>query len=233
MAGRDWKAWWNDPKISEANLFQQVGRTVGGVPTGEKDLDATAGAILAALELTGNEIVLDLCCGNGLISRRIAPYCRKLIALDYSAPLIEIGRNQHAGSGIVFAVADVANLTLEDIGVSHIDAVFMANAFMFFDKSQAAGLFKLLRSVTGAASRLFLESIPDQDRILNFYDTPERLQAHQQRKAEGTEIMVNWWTKAALVALANSEGFFCQPLNQNPDRINHYYRFDALLTPLE
>jgi cyclopropane fatty-acyl-phospholipid synthase-like methyltransferase len=232
MTGRDWKAWWNDPRISEADLFQQVGRTVGGVPTGEKDLETTAGAILAALRLTGNEVVLDLCCGNGLISRRIAPHCRKLIALDYSKPLIEISRRQHAGTGIEFAVADVAHLSTEDTGESYVDAIFMAHSFMFFDESQAAGLFRFLRSITDATSRLFLESIPDQDRMLNFYDTPERLQAHHKRKAEGTEIMVNWWTKDALVALANSEGFLCRPLDQNPDRINHHYRFDALLTPL-
>jgi hypothetical protein len=54
--------------------------------------------------------------------------------------------------------------------------------------------------------------------------------AYLKRKAEGTELIANWWSKKQLVAVARAEGFACDLVMQGTDRVSSHYRFDALLT---
>jgi ubiquinone/menaquinone biosynthesis C-methylase UbiE len=230
MTSSDWQTWWNESvaQSGEQDLFRQVGRTVGGVPTGESDLDATTEAILEALELSGSEVVLDLCCGNGLLSQKIAPHCRTLIGIDFSAPLIEVARRFQLANA-EFIVGDVANLKRDTLGVSQVDAACLAMAFQYFNFDRAAEMLKKIRRLATPAFRLFIEGIPDQDKIDMFYNTPERRAEHTRRKAAGTEQIENWWKRGSLLELAASEGFDCVNISQGPNRVCQSYRFDALL----
>jgi ubiquinone/menaquinone biosynthesis C-methylase UbiE len=230
MTSSDWQTWWNESvaQSGEQDLFRQVGRTVGGVPTGESDLDATTEAILEALELSGSEVVLDLCCGNGLLSQKIASHCRTLIGVDFSAPLIEVARRLH-GATATFVVSDVSILTPDTLGVKRINAAYLAFAFQYLSYDKASQMLKRIRMVAAPGFRLFIEGIPDQGRINVFYDTPKRKREHVQRKDAGIEHVENWWTHASLLELSASEGFDCAIITQEADRVCKSYRFDALL----
>ena len=230
MISKDWRKWWNEDPVRarQSDLYYQVGRTVGGIPTGEPDLVATSDAILAALRLSRTETVLDLCCGNGLISAKIAPHCGFLVGVDFSEPLIQTARDRTPN--IKFVVSDVTILDGAILGVDQIDAAYLAFAFQYFDEAMARKLLKRLKILASPAFRLLLESIPDIDRIAAHYHTPERMAAHQKRKAEGTEEIENWWSAKQLAELAGSEGFACAPLLQHRERVSSHYRFDALLT---
>jgi cyclopropane fatty-acyl-phospholipid synthase-like methyltransferase len=232
---RNWQTWWNEvpAQIPESSVFEQVARTRSGEPTGEADITATAEAIVSALELSGREAVLDLCCGNGLLSRRIAAHCRKLIGVDYSYTLVARARKLHSGENIDYLLADVTRIDRTLLGQDDFDAAYMAFSFQYFDHDMAALLFQRLRALAGTHFKLFLESIPDRERIFAFYDTPERHEEYRRRKAEGTEAVGHWWTRDALTALAESEHFRCELIEQDPQRTNAHYRFDALLHLVE
>lgn len=225
----DWREWWNEypARVPQSEFFTQVGRTVGGMPTGQADLITTSEAILSALRPSPGEIVLDLCCGNGLVTERIAPHCGRLIGIDFSEPLIRIARSRIPN--VEFVVADVTMIDGKLLGVDRVDAAYLAFAFHNFDEAKARKLLTQLNFIAGPKFRLFLESIPDIARIKAHYHTRERMAAFQMRKAEGTEQIENWWSAKRLDAVARAEGFASEPRMQGADRVNSHYRFDALL----
>ncbi|HEV3486220.1 MAG TPA: class I SAM-dependent methyltransferase [Vicinamibacterales bacterium] len=59
------------------------------------------------------ETVLELGCGTGEFSRRLAARARKVVALDLSAEMIRVARSRSAGRGnIEFLVGDMTTLPL-------------------------------------------------------------------------------------------------------------------------
>jgi SAM-dependent methyltransferase len=235
VTGRDWQAWWNEvpAQMPDTDFYHHVGRTVGGRATGEKDLITTSNAIISALQLVGNEIILDLCCGNGLLSKKLAAHCAKLIGVDYSVSLINIARRFNNGSNIYYVVSDVVRIGPGVIGLPQVEAAYLASAFQYFDVTAASELLSRLRAIAAPKFRLFIEGIADEERIFDFYDTSERQEEYRRRTAEGTEHIKTWWSRRALAELARSEGFNCAAIAQAPDRVCAHYRFDALLTMAE
>ena len=231
MTMRDWKRWWNEAPTTRADDddFGQVGRTVQGRPTGEPDLVATADAILAGLVLDGSETVLDICCGNGMISQRIAAHCKHLIGTDYSEPLVRLATKRHPAPNTRYVVCDATELDAEAISSEAIDAAYMAFAFQYFDAERATILLRRLKHLASRPFRLFLEGIADKERLFSFYNTPERAAEYHRRKAEGTEAIGEWWDARSLIEVSKAEGYSCRPIAQDPSRVNAHYRFDALL----
>ena len=96
-------------------------------------------------------------------------------------------------------------------------------------------LQRLLKALRMSASRkapLLLASVPDKERLWEFYDTPARRGEYARRIREGTEAVGHWWTKTALSSAARECGYSCTFLQQNPFLHTAHYRFDALLTPV-
>jgi cyclopropane fatty-acyl-phospholipid synthase-like methyltransferase len=202
---------------------------VQGRPTGEPDIATTTEAILAGLALDGSETVLDICCGNGMISQRIAAHCKRLIGVDYSAPLTQLAARRYPASNIRYVTSDALQLDAAAIGAVAIDAAFMSFAFQYFDADRATILLRRLKSIASRSFRLFLEGVPDKDRLFCFYNTPERAAEYHRRKADGTEAIGEWWDARSLIEVSEAEGYTCRPIAQDPSRVNAHYRFDALL----
>ena len=76
----DWNHYWNHILDShkEMDFFHQVGKTVGGVPISDDQISLSVEQMQACLSVDANDIVLDLCCGNGLITGEIAPRCKQI-----------------------------------------------------------------------------------------------------------------------------------------------------------
>src|SRR6185503_17906945 len=86
--GMDWKTFWNtSPQVSDPDSCRQVGRTFRRASYTEDQLDAVSRRVLSLLDPPPGGALLDLACGNGLITTRLAPSFRSVTALDYSRPL--------------------------------------------------------------------------------------------------------------------------------------------------
>jgi ubiquinone/menaquinone biosynthesis C-methylase UbiE len=87
---------------------------------------------------------LELGCGTGEFSRRLASLARKVVALDVSAEMIRVARSRSAGqSNIEYVVGDMMTLPLEQGGF---DCVVSLNTLHHTDTVQA------LRAMRGALS---------------------------------------------------------------------------------
>ena len=84
----DWLSYWNAQPLQadERDFLRQVGKTVNGVPVAWEEVDLIVEALRSGLQLNASDTVLDLCCGNGLITRRVAGACGTIIGVDTQNP---------------------------------------------------------------------------------------------------------------------------------------------------
>jgi hypothetical protein len=243
---RDWRGYWNEveplagPHLNDA--LKQVGKTQMGLPIGTDQLDLILDAIVSALALEETDHVVDLGCGNGLVSERIGAQVEGVLGLDASLRLVEDAQCFRSTESLQFALGDLTATRLlpqwpgsRGVGetwkwyayevIQHLAPaefrVFLANV--------AAKVYSKEDGPRGSL-KLFLGSIPDRTRIRNFYDTPERWDLYERNSAAGTEQIGTWWTPEELHVLSAEAGFQCKILTQEPGLYTSHYRFHALLS---
>lgn len=114
-------------------------------------------------EVSG-KCVLDLACGNGYLSRRLARQGAMVIGVDASAPVIARARSREARDplGILYHVADAAHLSmLEDGGC---DLVICNMALMDIEHADLA-MREVARVLKPAGRRVFSLPHPCFDKI--------------------------------------------------------------------
>lgn len=229
----DWHAHWNSmpASVAEDDLLRQVGKTVGGQPVSEAALEAILCDIRSALTLAADDSLLDLCCGNGLITARCAAYCRDATGVDFSAPLIRVANDRCSRPNVTYVLADVCALPARVVERPY-SKILMYEAIQHLAADEVERLLRALRRSTSRDAAILIGSIPDRDRLWSFYDTDDRRREYVRRVNEGTEAIGRWWTQSAISALGARCGYTVAPLPQHPNLHTAHYRFDGLLTPL-
>src|SRR5262249_17769885 len=94
---RDWQGYWNEaPKqYGETEFLKQVDKTVGGEPVSDAVVNDIVSSIVEKLSIGTEDRVLDLCCGNGLLSSSVSRQCAEVVGVDVSAVLIALARKYH------------------------------------------------------------------------------------------------------------------------------------------
>jgi cyclopropane fatty-acyl-phospholipid synthase-like methyltransferase len=228
---RDWHAYWNEaPQLRDNNPLRQVGKTVGGVPVCARLVSVIANSIRSALKLRMQDAVLELCCGNGLITFRVAEHCAEIVAMDFSEPLIATASRRYDRQNICYMVGDAAALSGEAVE-RRFDKVFMQEALQHFAPRQVDDLLSRLANSASRQAPIFLGAIPDAERLRNFYDTPERYRQYCENVERGLEPIGTWWRQDDIVALVERHGYRATALKQPPNLHTSHYRFDLLCKP--
>ena len=104
-----WRDYWTSypAQFGKGEFARQVKYTVGGQPVPDSEIRASADLVCANLELEFNDTVLDLCCGNGLMTSHLAAQCRDVLGVDFSSTLIGVARDAHSGPNITYLCEDV------------------------------------------------------------------------------------------------------------------------------
>src|SRR5579872_5262431 len=77
-----------DPK----DFQSQVLRAPHGRPVGSEQVDMLVDAIARGLDIKADDVVLDLCCGNGVITDRIFAQCSGGVGVDFTPYLIDVAK---------------------------------------------------------------------------------------------------------------------------------------------
>ena len=90
-------------------------------------------SVLQLLNLRTGEVILDIGCGNGALTRRLAERGGKVTAIDYSEGMLKAARARGLGpsGNIDYRVVDATRVNaLLDLGVGRYDAVVCSMALM-------------------------------------------------------------------------------------------------------
>jgi 2-polyprenyl-3-methyl-5-hydroxy-6-metoxy-1,4-benzoquinol methylase len=227
-----WKEFWDQfpAKFKDTDFLRQVGKTVGGQPISAEQFGRLIQDIHNALELDSQDRVLDLCCGNGVITSAVASSCASILGVDYSAPLIDVARKHNKPANAEYFCASVLDSGLKRVARGPYTKVYMYEALQHFKESDLPILLNLLRDVTSPRAIMLLASVPDADRLWDFYDTPERQADYRKRMSENREAIGTWWKKEKISQIASEHGLDATFLAQNPILHTAHYRFDVRLT---
>jgi SAM-dependent methyltransferase len=107
-----WRTFWSEyPKgIPEGDFFHQVCHTIGGKPYSKDQFDCLMSSIVARLEIAGGASLLDICCGNGLVTSKLANLVDQIVAIDFSQSLIEVANKYHSAPNIAYHCMDAFEL---------------------------------------------------------------------------------------------------------------------------
>ena len=88
-----WKYYYDsNSRQFDGSLLKQVGKTVNGRDISELQMKLIVQNIANVLRLSAKDSVVDLCCGNGLITGQLAPHVKRVIGVDFTPGLIETAK---------------------------------------------------------------------------------------------------------------------------------------------
>lgn len=231
---RNWHAHWKSSGRrgrAADDFYAQVERTVGGQPVPAEQLDLVAEAVRSALELDHCDALLDLCCGNGLLTVKLAPHCRAVFAVDYADELIEIACRYNGMKDIAYLNRAASELAPADFARLRPNKVCMNAGLQYFTVEMTSNLLKSLLPAIGSRAPLYFSDIPDAAKLFEFYDTPARRAEFEHRRIEGTEAIGTWWSRADLRRIFEDAGYRADFIDQDPRRFTASYRYDLLARP--
>jgi cyclopropane fatty-acyl-phospholipid synthase-like methyltransferase len=233
MAKTDWQQVWDTrPRtVGKRDYFRQVGKTVRGQPLTPEQFAIMLEEIVHRLQLSKSDVVLDLCCGNGVITRAVAATCDHVVGVDFSEPLIEIARRDHNPSNIDYIRASV--LELEHIAEQsrrRFTKVLMYDALQHFDHQQLRGILNTILKLTAADALLLFGGIPRRRYRDRFFDTPRKRLLHMYYKLRGRDLLGTWWDDDDFLRVCGPLNLECTFHNQSPDMYNAKFRFDVVIS---
>ena len=227
-----WRRFFQTYRIIEIkddnDLLFQVGTTVEGKPISKLQQSEIINSITMGLELNRKDNVLDLCCGNGIITNDISRVVNKVIGIDGSESYITNARKLKNNHNIIYCCDDVLNFKEYTIG-ENINKIIFYASLAYFSKDELITILSNLKN--NKTEKIYIGSILDKNKKYKFFNTFKR-RIHYLfnylilRNDLG---LGNWWSKREIIKIAVAQGFKIEILNQNPILHTAHYRFDALL----
>ncbi len=108
---------WDDPHISSQLLATHLDPNTDLASRHPAYIDRSVAWLIERLQLKPGDSVLDLGCGPGLYTQRLAARGLQVFGMDYSRRSIEYARQHAAEQGLAIDYRYQDYLTLEDIGL--------------------------------------------------------------------------------------------------------------------
>lgn len=227
---RDWESHWTSvgQRVGKADLFRQVERTIGGKPMAQDQIEIAVDGVIRRLAAGPDDFLLDLCCGNGLITVRLARFFRFVTGVDYSLELIRVAQERSSLENVTYLHRAAEDLRPEDFPMAEPTKVCMLSGLQYFTERRLDRLMQSLKAITGNELRLYFGDVPDAGKIHAFYNTPERWAEFKKRRAAGTEAIGTWWDRSHLISILEHAGYTAQVIELESERCTGHYRFDVL-----
>jgi hypothetical protein len=233
----NWKEFFQSYRIiqikGDSDLLYQVGYTVSGKAISAEQFNALAESVNLNLMLNAQDGLIDLCCGNGIITYELSKVVNKTIGIDASQPYIENAIRYKELPNIRYIVHDVTELEklkrLADF--SQYNKVLLYYALSYLSPADLDKILTFFDNVK-SIERILIGSVLDSDRKWKFFNTPKRMLVYFYKcKVLRNDFgLGRWWTKDEITTLAKKHGFVCAFIEQDPVLHTAHYRFDVLMT---
>jgi SAM-dependent methyltransferase len=211
MSAVNWREFWRTYRETEIrnedDLFFEVGKTVNQQPISEEALRLSIELVTKGLQLTNKDRLLELCCGNGLMTKHLASFVDQVYAVDFVERLIEHAIEFRSASNVHYVCADAVEYLdrLLASGVYVPSKVFLGDALGYFEPQALCDVLGKLKRLTGNNFIFMATGIPSEELKLNFYNTRERMLRYEenQLRANNTNDGIGrWWRQDELEHLA-------------------------------
>lgn len=228
----DWKQHFSKrPALfQETDFFRQVEKTVNGQPISLEQFSALLTDIFCGLNIQKDDAVLDLCCGNGIVTKEISRKCLSVIGIDFSEPLIKIAKKFNEPENVRYYCMSVLDEEVKKVVNKPCNKILMYEGLQFFQKEELSAILDNVLSVSTPLPMIFIGGVPDLNKLWDFYNTEERRKDYHSRILKGNEAIGTWWDRKYINEIGVSKGFNIEFLKQNPLLHTAHYRFNIRLT---
>jgi ubiquinone/menaquinone biosynthesis C-methylase UbiE len=223
----NWKEIW-DKIGAQKDSFAQVGRGDGsGIK--EEQLDIIVQHIVHTLDIKPDDIVLDICCGNGLLTSRLSRYCKKIVGVDFSEVLIDQARNNFPS--IEFICADALELNSSTFSSIQFDRINLYFSFQYFDSvHKGRKVIEHMLPLLAPGGKILLGDIPDREYFFVFYNSIRKIAYLIKKMLEDKNDMGKFWSEEELLLICKQLGLKGEKLSQPRNLPYSHYRMDFILS---
>ncbi len=221
-----WQKYWESHNnLDNEDPQKQVARTKFGIPILKDDWNKTCEHILTQIKADPTDTLLDVCCGNGLLSAYLIDYVHEIYAIDYSKKLFNnfVVDNDR----IIKVFSDVQNF---DYKSCHFNRVIMYFAAQHFNESFLLSIVKKIYENMMEGGLFLIGDIPDIDRKWGFFNRPEFREFYFSNLEKAQPAIGTWYDKLFFKYLAEYIGFRDIIIQDQPQfMLNSSHRFDVIL----
>ena len=210
------------------DFLWQVGKTVNGKEVSADQVKLIISGIKQKLQLTAEDVVLDIGCGNGLLTKEIAEDVLTVTGIELTAELYQIAVKYNNKDNIVYRNEDFLECAKKYQGMSF-NKVYLYEVIQHLDYKSALTLFSTLDQITTNGASIFVGGILDEGKREVFFNTPERKLMLFDSLVAGKDPLGTWYHKEYFEYLAERLDMQALCFDQNINLYTSHYRFDCLL----
>jgi hypothetical protein len=199
-----WENYRNTEVFCDKDLYYQVGKTINGNSIPEDLLLSMLEDIKDKLNLGINDILLEMCCGNGLLSKPLSAFVDELYAFDFTARLIGVAKEYMFSENVTYKVGDAKGDLNSLFSYKNKPNKFLMNDSLGYFTTQ--DLYKILKQICNSPFRFYITGIPCDSLKWNFYNTEIRKERYFELVKCGDESfdgIGKWWNVSDLIDLAS------------------------------
>lgn len=224
----NWQEIWSQFATSSHNPLLQVGRTINGEPMSEALLDEIVADIVQKTNMQMTDNVLDVCCGNGILTQKLSKYCAKIVGIDSEKALIETAKKDFASENITYLEGDALNVSQKVSEKFQVIIVYFS--FQYFDSiPKGQKLITEMQSLLVKNGCILLGDVADGDKIKVFYPNLLHRIRYYISCFTGKNAMGKFWKAHEIIHICSKLKLNVQVLPQRQNLPYSYYRTDYLL----
>lgn len=213
--------------VPREDYWRQVCRTQNGEPVSEEQIKIIVNAVIAGLKLCKQDILLDLACGNGALSRMLFDFCSGLVGVDISPYLIEIANQDFLRApDYTFIARGIYDYLETEAHPERFTKVLCYASIQYLSDPYLKEMLDILYKRFSKVSLVFIGNVPDKERAAFFYKN--RIPSHEELTDPEARIGV-WRTKKEIESLAEEAGWRIKFSSMPPDFYLSSHRYDVTL----
>ncbi|MBL8931850.1 MAG: methyltransferase domain-containing protein [Kineosporiaceae bacterium] len=224
-----WQRYWQHQAAESLGSAAQVQvqRTWQGRPITDAEFRPIVDWILDQLRPGLDDVVLDLCCGNGAITHHLARRSARVLGVDFAQDLLRhVDREGHPN--IELQQGDIRRC---EFPADSFDRILLYAGLQYLTQGETVLLMRRLRDWLRPGGRVLIGDVPDADRMWDFFDSVSRRAAHFEQLVAGEPIIGTWFAPQWLAHLARDSGFATAEVLLQPKTLPYaHFRFELLLS---
>lgn len=194
----------------DSDLLFQVGHTRAGKPISEHELELMSAQINNLLSICAGDHVLDLCCGNGVFSRRMAGMDAYVLGVDFSSELIDVALSHPGEEKVIYLCGDIRRIDQLRLEGTTFDKVLWYASLQHFSPGDLRKVISSLKKITHRRWTLLIGFVPDRSRRSEFIGAlPGRIE-RWLRVITRRDYFGRWWQIDEIVRIVENAGGRCR-----------------------
>lgn len=211
--------------LEKEDLLKQVGHSVNGKAISSKEFDKIMIDIKEVLNLSIDDNLIDLCCGNGVITREFVGSCDSIYGVDFSRELISIAKNNSCTNNEKYIncnIFDIYQHLCENVKFSK---VLMYGSLQHFSPKSFSQLLILIKSLCDQEFTIFFGLVTDRKYKWQFYNTIRKRALYIYRRIMKIDVMGTWWDKEYINKVCEEMNLCCNFISVKAGNYGYPYRF--------